>query len=203
MHRSAFLSLPAGRLARAAPAAAGLALLAAVVSAGQASAAPAALPANCTQSGSTVTCTYSYTGAEQTFTVPPGVSSVQITVVGAPGASGGDATEVPPGTGGPGGAGGTASATVTPPASTLYVEVGGLGNGTAGGWNGGAAAGALGVPTLGDPGDAAGGGGGGASDVRTASCGTGCATGGSTGSLNSRLVVGAWPAEAGGGAQAT
>ena len=37
----------------------------------------AALPSNCTQSGATVTCTYS-PGPEGTFVVPPGVTSVHV-----------------------------------------------------------------------------------------------------------------------------
>jgi hypothetical protein len=49
--------------------------------------AAAALPSNCVFSGNNVTCTYSYTGAAQTFTVPHGVSSV---VVDARGAAGGE-----------------------------------------------------------------------------------------------------------------
>jgi hypothetical protein len=65
--------------------------------------------------------------------------------------------------------------------STLYVEVGGEGFVNTGGWNGGG-----GGPF----------GGGGASDIRTVSCGTTCATGGDTASLNSRLAV----ASGGGGA---
>ena len=87
------------------------------------------------------------------------------------------------------GSGGKASATVTPQASTLYVEVGGPGNGGAGGWNGGAAGGSAD--------NSSGGGGGGASDVRTTSCGSICVTGGSADSLNSRLVAAAASAVAG------
>lgn len=87
MNRPAFLSLPAVRLARAAPLAAGVALAAAVVPAGMASAAPSALPANCAQTGQAVTCTFGYTGAEQTFTVPAGVTSVQVTAIGAGGSA--------------------------------------------------------------------------------------------------------------------
>ena len=68
MNRPAFLSLPAGRLARAAPLAAGLALAAAVIPASAA----AALPSNCSQSGATVTCTFTYTGAAQSWAVPAG-----------------------------------------------------------------------------------------------------------------------------------
>jgi hypothetical protein len=83
MHRSAFLSLPAGRLARAAPLAAGLALVAAVVPAGQASAAPA----GCTTSGSQVTCVFLETGGAQTWTVPARVTSATVTLYGAEGAA--------------------------------------------------------------------------------------------------------------------
>src|SRR5437762_4005358 len=104
-------------------------------------AAPALAWSNCSQSGSTVTCHYAYTGAEQKFTVPAGVSSLQITAVGAPGATGAAGGIF--GFSGTGGAGGTASVTVTPPASTLYVEVGGLGTGAAGGWNGGGPGGSV------------------------------------------------------------
>ncbi len=132
----------------------------------------AVLPSNCSQSGQTVTCTYAYTGAEQTLAVPLGVTSVNIAAVGAPGGS----YLAPPS------AGGTASAHVSVlPASTLYVEVGGVGGaaamgGGAGGWNGGGAGGSN-----------AGTGGGGASDVRTVSCGLTCP--GSGTSLASRLTV--------------
>jgi hypothetical protein len=84
MNRPAFLSLPARRLALAVPAAAGLVLAAAVVTAGQASAAPAALPAGCAQSGQTVTRTYTGAGT-YSFTVPAGVTSLDVTAVGAAG----------------------------------------------------------------------------------------------------------------------
>ena len=42
----------------------------------------------CTTGGNVVTCTYSYTGAAETFTVPAGVSSVRIVARGAAGAAG-------------------------------------------------------------------------------------------------------------------
>ncbi|MFH5232006.1 hypothetical protein [Antrihabitans spumae] len=45
------------------------------------SAAPA-LPANCTAAGSTVTCTYEYTGGEQSFAVPADVTSVRVVATG-------------------------------------------------------------------------------------------------------------------------
>jgi hypothetical protein len=97
------------------------------------------------------TQTFSYTGGEQTFTVPVNVTSVEVTAVGGHGgsaaASGGAAAEV------------TGTLAVTA-GETLYVEVGGNGqNGNpdgrglaSGGFNGGAPGGA---------------GGGGASDLRT------------------------------------
>ncbi len=49
--------------------------------------AAAALPSGCVQSGSMVTCSYSYTGSAQTFTVPAGVSSLDVTAVSAAGGS--------------------------------------------------------------------------------------------------------------------
>ncbi len=93
------------------------------------------------------TQTFFYTGAEQTFTVPAGVFSVEVLAVGG---RGGDADQL-----------GGAAAQVTGdlsviPGETLYVEVGGPGGdsgfGGGGGFNGGGAGA---------------GGGGGASDVRT------------------------------------
>lgn len=117
-----------------------------------------------------------YTGSEQTFTVPAGVSSIQVLAIGGHG-----------GNGGKGGALGGAAAEVqgelsVKSGSTLYVEVGGegvSGRGPlhAGGFNGGAAGA---------------GGGGGASDVRTASRSTGL-------SPDTRLIV----AGGGGGAGMT
>jgi hypothetical protein len=98
------------------------------------------------------TQTFTYTGGEQTFSVPAGVTSVEVVATGGHGGSaagaGGAAAQV------------TGTVSVTP-GETLYVEVGGNGeNGSpdgdsgasSGGFNGGAAGGA---------------GGGGASDVRT------------------------------------
>lgn len=122
--------------------------------------------------------TYTYTGSEQTFAVPANVTGVNVLAVGARGASccGATITEA-------GGDGAMLTGDVSLPAgtSTLYVEVGGNGMGGSGGWNGGG-----GGPL----------GGGGATDLRTVSCSTSCATGGSTASLNSRLAV----AGGGGGA---
>jgi len=174
LNRSAFLSVPAvRRLARAAPLAAGLALAAAVIPAGIADAAPAALPANCIQSGATVTCSYGYTGGEQTFTVPAGgITSVQVVATGAAGSanSGGER----------GGEGALVTGTLDGLNSgqVLYVEVGQTldtaslpeeAKQTA--FNGGGAG--FGVFS---------GAGGGASDVRTISSAA-------AGSLASRLIV--------------
>jgi hypothetical protein len=143
-----------------------------------ASSALADLPNNCVAGVSTVTCSYRYTGSEQTFTVPSGVDSVQVDAVGAPGGGKGST---------PGGPGATAAAAVpVRPGQVLYVEVGGAGlqvpGPGPGGWNGGGA------------GPGGGAGGGGASDVRTIPCASSCP--GDSASLGSRLVV----AGGGGGA---
>ncbi len=88
-----------------------------------------------TTSGTTITCTYASTGVEQTFSVPPGVTSVMVDVIGASGGVGGAS-----GGGGIGGRGDDVSAALalSPGVSTLYVDVGGRGvNGGGGGFNGG------------------------------------------------------------------
>lgn len=97
-------------------------------------------------------CRYLFTGDEQTYTVPAGVSSVRITAVGAPGNASSTAA---------GGRGAVVTATVGVSAgATLYVEVGGTGAAEpTANFNGGG------------PGGSEGGGGGGASDVRTCSAG--------------------------------
>ncbi len=142
-----------------------------VAGAGLALAAPTALPDGCAQAGQTVTCSYAFTGSEQTFTVPAGVSSVQVVAVG--GAGGASRPD--------GGQGATVSGTLTGlrNGTVLYVEVGSAGGAGGeevvpgpGGFNGGGAGGARA------------GGGGGASDVRTVSRSE-------TGTLDSRLVVAA------------
>ena len=107
--------------------------------------------------------TFSYTGAEQQYTVPARIDAVTIIAVGARGSSyfGG-------GPGGPAGLGASVTATVpVTPGETLYLEVGGTGdiNDFNGGGTGAAA-------------------GGGASDVRTCSMNT-C----SLASDDTRLVV--------------
>jgi hypothetical protein len=119
--------------------------------------------------------TFDFTGAEQQFIVPAGVTSVTIQAFGA---QGGDSTTTA--------GGGMVRATISvAPGETLFVYVGGQGgdptsgSGGVGGFNGGGAGGAA-PTTLG------GGGGGGASDVRQGGNG-----------LNNRVVV------AGGGGGST
>lgn len=112
--------------------------------------------------GSTIACTYSYSGAPDTFTVPTDVKSITVDALGAAGGESGGASfdhEA-------GGNGARIQGTLTvTPGETLQVNVGGEGGrdgSEAGGWNGGGYGGsdATGnVPELA-------GGGGGASDVR-------------------------------------
>ena len=140
---------------------------------------PALLTAMPAGAASAATVTYAYTGAEQVFTVPSGVSQVQVVAIGAPGASsslsGGSGARV-------------AGYLPVVAGQTLFVEVGGKGNrrsespAGAGGFNGGASGG-----QGGGTGRVAGGGG--ASDVRTVSSSQ-------AGSLESRLLI----AGGGGGA---
>jgi Glycine rich protein/Bacterial Ig domain len=129
-----------------------------------------------------------YTGGEQGYLVPAGVSSLSITAIGAPGGgplSGGLAA----------GRGAVVAGVVTvSPGQVVYVEVGGSGGSPVGGFNGGGDSGtASGISVYG---------GGGASDVRTLSMSAGVI------SLNSRLIVAAGgggsgaPAAAGGDAGA-
>jgi len=159
----------------------GPAAVAALVVAGTAVVAPSATAA------APQTVNFAYTGGEQQWVVPAGVTSVRIAATGARG-----------GTGSPSFAGGTgaravASVPVTP-GQVLYVEVGGQGvNGVrgsnavvAGGFNGGGSA-----PQSSNY--FGGGGGGGASDVRLVPRLQGGA------SLPSRLVVAAGGGGGGGG----
>jgi hypothetical protein len=127
---------------------------------------PARAADSCQPSGSQVVCTFEYTGAAQSWTVPDGVSQATFDVFGAQGGS--------EPSGKPGGLGGEATATIAVnPGDTLQVNVGGAGgNGTTtqrgpGGFNGGASGGSPG----GSFGAPAGGGGGGASDVRSGAFG--------------------------------
>jgi hypothetical protein len=129
------------------------------------------------------TATFTYTGAEQTFTVPAGTSSVSITAIGAAGGAGQDSTS----SGGAGGQGRSATGTASvSPGETLYVEVGGVGLAGSIGGNGGFNGGADGSSYH----SIRGGGGGGASDVRTIS-----------GTLGSRLVVAGGGGGGGGSSQ--
>jgi hypothetical protein len=118
--------------------------------------------------GTTQAQTFSYTGGEQTYTVPAGVVAVAASLTGGTGGGG-----CPYG-GGSGGAGATLAATIpVTPGQTLYVEVGADGTVGEGGWptfGGGGAGGSRYVA----------GSGGGASDIRTES-----------GALSSRLLVAA------------
>jgi hypothetical protein len=118
----------------------------------------------------TTTEKFTYTGKQQEFVVPTGVTSVHVEAVGA---QGGPAAGEQ---GGAGGRGAVVSGAVNVKPGTLYVDVGGPGKQEAGGFNGGA--------NGGNAFEGIGGGGGGASDVRTVS-GTGEA------SLKSRLLVAA------------
>ncbi len=103
---------------------------------------------------------FSYTGGMQTYTVPPGVTSVQVEVCGAQGQAITD-EQYDESTGGAGGyAIGILAVT---PGEVLNVYVGGTGTEDVAGWNGGALGG-YGTASDGDPGR--GGSGGGASDVR-------------------------------------
>jgi hypothetical protein len=110
------------------------------------SATPALAAPSCTTSGATVTCTFSYTGAPETWTVPAGVTSATFDLYGAKG-------------GGPNpGGGGRVLATLTVAPGDIYqIRVGGQR-----GYNGGGAAGSVSSSV---------GNGGGASDVRSGAFG--------------------------------
>jgi len=148
---------------------------------------------------------FGYTGSEQCYTVPAGVTELRVIAVGAPGADGGVWRGVP-GLAPPAGAGADgaqlAGDLAVAPGQVLYVEVGGVGGqGFAGSsfnfgtsaFNGGGPGGVQSAMGGGD----SGGGGGGASDVRTVSCGTACP--GDSVSLASRLLVAAGGGGGGGG----
>lgn len=98
------------------------------------------------------TSTFSYTGAAQTYTVPPCVTSIQIEAWGAQGGIGSN--------GGPAsGNGGYTRGTITVTAGQVFnIYVGGQGAQPGGGFNGGGTGGS--TSTIG-------GGGGGATDIRT------------------------------------
>ncbi|MFK7784356.1 MAG: glycine-rich protein [Crocinitomicaceae bacterium] len=98
----------------------------------------------CSPSGSQ---TFTYTGAQQTFIVPAGVTSISVDAFGAQGGANNPATNVNYG-------GRVQSDIAVTPGATIYVYVGGQANGLAGGFNGGGS------------GEGGGQGGGGASDIR-------------------------------------
>ena len=127
------------------------------------SASPVHAAGSCTTTAGTTTCTFAYTGAAQSWTVPTGVTQATFDVFGAQGGS--------EPTGKPGGLGGEATATIAVnPGDTLQVNVGGAGMNSnptqsgGGGFNGGGSGGS---------GSPSGGGGGGASDVRSGAFGLG------------------------------
>jgi len=141
---------------------------------------------------------------EQSFVVPPEVTSVRVTAVGASGGAGGRAQYSLTGMPGSPGAGAIAVTTLpVRPGSTLYVLVGGVGATSnaglpaAGGFNGGGNGGRRGTRTPPSPNlGSSGGGGGGASDVRT------CRISASTcDTLASRLIVAAGGGGGGGAAE--
>ena len=135
------------------PLAGALALAAAVIPAGQAS----ADGGSCRYSGSQVTCTFYYTGKAQPWRVPEGVTSVTFVAYGAQGTAAGTA----------GGLGAAARATfAVRPGAPVEIVVGG-----AAGFNGGGAGG----------GSVGGGGGGGGATQVTYGVGGGAGTNGSAG----------------------
>ncbi len=123
--------------------------------------ASASLPAACTQSGRTVTCTY--TAGSNPFVVPAGITSIHVLAVGAVG--GGSADCFSPGTCQAEGTAGHGSAVTgdlrVVPGSTIFAVVGT--NGTAGGTGGGGGGSGGGSAA----GGSLSGSGGGASDIRT------------------------------------
>jgi hypothetical protein len=147
----------------------------------------AALPSNCSQSGLTVTCNFSSTGSEQSWSVPAGVASVHIGAVGGTGGNNGNND-------GFGGYGGTVSADVAVTGgSTLYIDVGGNGSDAGvGGLSGSGASGSGGGSGSGS----IGGGGGGASAIQTCSASDSSCLARYYGASEPRLVV----AGGGGGA---
>ena len=123
---------------------------------------PAQAAGDCSTTSGTTTCTYGSTGAEDTFVVPEGVSSVHVVATGAPGAVGASMVAAPAGRG----AVVSGNLTGLTPGQTLYVNVGGAptGAGTTAAVQALTASAGSTVAGRQTPG---GGGGGGASDVRT------------------------------------
>src|SRR4051812_22331944 len=94
-----------------------VAVLGAEMTVGSAAAAAVATP-SCSATSASCTVTFGFTGASQSFVVPPGVTSLTATVIGAGGAQGssGSFSE---------GAQVAGILTGLTPGQTLYVEVGG------------------------------------------------------------------------------
>ena len=150
---------------------------------------------------STSSLTFSYTGAEQCYSVPAGIDEINVVAIGGAGSNGGGwnglASDETPPPGGVAADGADVSGDLSVTAGEeLYVEVGGSAvYAEQGAFNGGGAPGFQSALGGGD----SGGGGGGASDVRTVSCGTACSSGGDSASLGSRLLVAGGGGGGGGG----
>ncbi len=125
-------------------------------------------------SSATTTKTFTFTGGEQAFSVPDGVTSLDVVAIGGKGGVGATPGSSNP----PGGFGAVATGTLAvTPGQILFVEVGGNGGSlgaSVGGFNGGGTGENRGI---------AGGGGGGGTDLRTIS------TAGVGNSLTSRLLI--------------
>jgi len=138
-----------------------------------------------------VTVTFDYTGGQQTWVVPSGITSISVTAMGAQGGSGGGS--------GVGGKGAWVQTTLSvTPGQTLYIYVGGQGGTPTAGWNGGGLGANIGLSAN------FGGGGGGASDIRqggTALTNRIVVAGGGGGAYNSGVAGGAggYNGAAGGG----
>ncbi|MDP9093066.1 MAG: glycine-rich protein [Actinomycetota bacterium] len=159
-----------------------------------------------TCAGGQCAISFYFSGGENQFVVPPGVTHIAVTAIGAAGAAGGTGYPLlasPIGyNGGPDGQGGLGGKVVTSvsvsPGQTLYVEVGGtpttgplctndsIGSGLSvhclGGWNGGADGGSGPNASVSAGERSYAGGGGGASDLRTI-------TRSATNTLSTRIVV--------------
>ena len=146
-------------------------------------------------SADTCTVTLAVTGVPQAFTVPAGVTTIQVTVDGAQGGSTGSPTQS-------GGLGGTVSATLSVnPGSVLSVDVGGRGTDgdnfppdpVAGGYGGG------GIGAAGGSSQASGAGGGGGSFIfgPTGAILVAAGGGGGTAGSNTWTVLGGKSGEAG------
>ena len=105
-------------------------------------ASPTHAAGSCSTTSGTTTCTFGPTGAEDTFVVPAGVSTIHVVATGGASAVGANNTAAipspPPTTTVTAGAGAQASADLAvSPGQTLYVNVGGTATGGNGGFNGG------------------------------------------------------------------